>query len=91
MQIPANIVTESAHAIDKSLDRMNPFDDSDKALEKKEMPELLEMQMHLKEQLAAQQTLVDTLTQAFDTELAVQEQKRLSWSFPSKRLARHLL
>ncbi|OGW80030.1 MAG: hypothetical protein A2Z83_07565 [Omnitrophica bacterium GWA2_52_8] len=77
MQIPANIVTESAHAIDKSLDRMNPFDDSDKALEKKEMPELLEMQMHLKEQLAAQQTLVDTLTQAFDTELAVQEQKRL--------------
>lgn len=41
------------------------------------LEDLLERRMHLRERVNAQQALVETLSQAFSSELAVQEQKRL--------------
>ena len=79
---PTQVVTASAgvmgKSIGRSLDILNPFDDSGSSpLQKKSLEELLERRMHLKEKMAAQQSLVDTLSHAFNTELALQEQKRL--------------
>lgn len=62
----------------KSFDLLNPFGAGSENLDQLEIEELLERQMHLKEKIAAQKGLVTTLTQAFDTELALQERKRLS-------------
>ncbi|MBI3306317.1 MAG: outer membrane protein assembly factor BamD, partial [Candidatus Omnitrophica bacterium] len=56
---------------------VNPFDSKGSSLEKKDLQELLELEMHLKEKLNAQKNIVDILTQAFNEELAFQEQKRL--------------
>ncbi len=77
---PADIVTASTAAvvrpIGKSIEFLNPFD-SEENFEDLEIEELLERQMHLKEKVAAQRNLIDTLNQAFDSELALKEQKRL--------------
>ena len=78
--IPKNLMKASsatAKAFDKTFEFLNPFDQGDADLEDKSLQELLELKMHLKEQLSAQQNLVDTLSNAFNTELALQEQKRL--------------
>jgi hypothetical protein len=66
-----------ARSLDRSLDFLNPFggdkrDDLDQTLQA-----LLERRMHLKEKLSAQQNLVDTLSEAFNAQLAIQEKKRL--------------
>ncbi len=58
------------------LASLNPFDGLEK-LQHKSLQELLERQMHLKESIATQQSLTETLAQAFDEALALQEQKRL--------------
>ena len=63
-------------AVARSWDALNPFSGT-ADLSEKNLDELLERRMHLREQISAQQALVDTLNQAFDSELAVQEQKRL--------------
>ncbi len=80
-KVPAKVVTAPAGMMARSLNRsfevLNPFDSDAKDLGDQDLQELLERQMHLKEKIAAQQNLVDTLDQAFDTELALQEQKRL--------------
>ncbi len=60
----------------KSIDVINPFDHNEK-LENKSREELAEVQMHVKEKLSAQQNLVDTLTQAFDAQLAFRERQNL--------------
>ncbi|HXV27506.1 MAG TPA: outer membrane protein assembly factor BamD, partial [bacterium] len=66
-----------ARGVSRSFDMLNPFDSDTQDLEKKDLQELLERRMHLQEKIAAGQNLVDTLTHAFDTELAMEEQKRL--------------
>ena len=47
------------------------------ALAKKDLQGLLELKMHLSEQIKAQQDIVETLSTAFDKELASQEQRTL--------------
>lgn len=59
----------------KSVDFLNPFDA--KGLEAMSQQELLERQMHLKEQTVAEQNLIQTLTRALDSQLALEEQKRM--------------
>ncbi len=80
-KVPAKVVTAPAGMMARSLNRsfqvLNPFDSSARDLKDQDLQELLEREMHLKEKIAAQQNLVDTLNQSFDTELALQEQKRL--------------
>jgi len=76
MAAPAALVTKPVGALGHSLKAISPFGRGDD-LEDKPIEELLELRMHLKEKAAAQQNLVDTLSQAFDQELAMQEQKRL--------------
>ncbi len=80
-KVPAKVITAPAGMMARSLNRsfevLNPFDSDVKDLGDKDLQELLERQMHLKEKMAAGQNLVDTLNHAFDTELALQEQKRL--------------
>lgn len=70
------VARSTAGIVTKSLDILNPFDSSGR-LTDKNLEELLERRMHLKEKIAAQRNLTETLTQAFDAELALQEQKRL--------------
>ncbi len=78
---PAEAVAASAEAVtktlDKSFDLLNPFG-GEGSLENKTLQELLERQMHMKEKSVAQQNLVDTLSQAFNAELAMKEQKQLA-------------
>lgn len=75
------IAAQSADAVGQSIQQsinwLNPFDGKASALEDKTLDELLERQMHLKEKINSQKTMVETLGQAFDEELALQEQKRL--------------
>ncbi len=59
------------------LGRINPFDGDAKTFEGKDQQELLERRMHVKERIAVQHDLTETLSRAFDAELALQEQKRL--------------
>jgi len=69
---------EPAQLVSRSLDKINPFGGATGVeLESKTLEELLERRMHLRERLASEQAVVDTLSQAFNTELAVQEQKRI--------------
>ncbi|MCB9800302.1 MAG: outer membrane protein assembly factor BamD [Candidatus Omnitrophica bacterium] len=63
-------------AVSASLDLLNPFS-SDEDLSEMDIQQLSERRMHLHERLSAQQGMVDTLTQAFDSELAMKEQRRL--------------
>lgn len=80
-EFPTRVVAGSTSAVVKSVDQsfdfLNPFDGSRKNLSELNVQELLEMEMHLKEQVASQQSLIETLSEAFDSELALQEQKRL--------------
>lgn len=80
-QAPARLVARSAgvlvQSIDKSFSFVNPFDDRGISVENASLEELKELALHMREKIAAQQNLTDTLTQAFDAELALQEQKRL--------------
>jgi outer membrane assembly lipoprotein YfiO len=55
----------------------NPFTVETGDLQKKSIEELLELKMHLSEQVKAQQDIVDTLSTAFDKELALKEQQAL--------------
>lgn len=73
---PARLMSESTSAVGKSLDALNPFDRASES-EVSSLDQLLEKQMHLKEKITVQRNLVDILTQAFDDDLAMQEQKRL--------------
>ncbi len=53
----------------------NPFTVETGDLQKKSFEELLELKMHLSEQVKAQQDIVETLSTAFDKELALKEQR----------------
>ena len=55
----------------------NPFTAEAGDLQKKNLEELLELKMHLNEQIKAQQDIVETLTTAFDKELALREQRAM--------------
>ena len=55
----------------------NPFAVETGDLKKKSLEELLELKMHLGEQLKAQQDIVETLSTAFDKELALKEQQAM--------------
>ncbi len=75
------VVTASSGTVAKSLQKswqmVNPFDGRSSGLESKSLEELLSLRMHLKEKIVATQTMADTLSRAFDEELALQERKRL--------------
>jgi outer membrane assembly lipoprotein YfiO len=72
-------------SIDRSLDMVNPFDD--KKADPTDAQRLLERQMHLKERIATQQALVETLNQAFDSQIELQEKKRLLAQMDQKEKA----
>jgi len=72
-----------ARAVSRSWDVLNPFGDNEK-LSEKSVEELLERRMHVRERVVSQQTLVDTLSQAFNSQLAVEEQKRLLTELESR-------
>ncbi|MFA5160133.1 MAG: hypothetical protein WC484_06470, partial [Candidatus Omnitrophota bacterium] len=55
----------------------NPFTVETSNLQKKSIEELLELKMHLSEQIKAQQEIVGTLATAFDKELALREQQAM--------------
>ncbi len=55
----------------------NPFAASAGDLQAKSIEELLELKMHLTEQIKAQQDIVETLSTAFDKELALKEQREM--------------
>ena len=55
----------------------NPFAEEAGDLQKKNIEELLELKMHLSEQVKAQQDIVETLTTAFDKEMALREQRAM--------------
>lgn len=73
MQMPGKLVQNSAAAITG----LNPFHHDGSSLESMSLEALLEQQMHLKEKVAAQQGMVETLQDAFNEELALKEQKRI--------------
>ncbi len=55
----------------------NPFSVETGELKTKNVEELLELKMQLTEQIKAEQDIVDTLSTAFDKELAMKEQREL--------------
>jgi outer membrane assembly lipoprotein YfiO len=63
----------------------NPFSVQAGDLQKKNLEELLEFKMHLTEQVKAQQDIVDTLSTAFDKELALREQKAMMKTLSSNK------
>ena len=63
----------------------NPFTVETGDLQKKSIEELLELKMHLGEQIKAQQDIVDTLSTAFDKELALKEQQVLMKSLDENK------
>lgn len=63
----------------------NPFTVETGDLPKKSLEELLELKMHLGEQIRAEQDIVDTLSTAFDKELAMREQRALMKSLESEQ------
>lgn len=62
-------------SLDKSLDLINPFGDKKQPVT--DQQKLLEQQMHLNEKIAAEESIVQTLNEAFNAQLALQEQRRL--------------
>lgn len=68
----SNLTGAVRDSFGKSLDIINPFDGKEASVQSQ-----AERQMHLKESIATQQSLVQTLTEAFDAQIALQEQKRL--------------
>ncbi len=77
LTMPAGLVTVPTTAMVNSLAGLNPFQSDEKDLRELPLEKLLEREMHFKEKLAAQKGLVDTLSQAFNEELALQERQRL--------------
>jgi len=69
-ELEAMIETQSAQK-----KAFNPFTVEVGDLQKKSVEELLELKMHLNEQVKTQQEIVETLTTAFDRELALKEQQ----------------
>ncbi|MFH1800036.1 MAG: outer membrane protein assembly factor BamD [Candidatus Omnitrophota bacterium] len=63
----------------------NPFTVETGDLQKKSIEELLELKMHLAEQVKAQQDIVETLSTAFDKELALREQQAMMKSFDDQK------
>ena len=63
----------------------NPLGSETGDLKVKDIQELLELKMHLVEQVKAQQDIVDTLSTAFDKELALKEQRALMKSLESDK------
>lgn len=63
----------------------NPFTVEAGDLQKKSLEELLELKMHLSEQVKAQQDIVETLTTAFDKELALREQRAMMKSLDDNK------
>lgn len=51
----------------------------------KSLSDLLALKMHLEEKVAAQQTIVDTLSSAFNRELALQQQKEMMKSLEERK------
>lgn len=72
---PTQLVSASTGAVKKSLDVLNPFDSGTKDLT--DPQQMGEARMHLKEKIASQQNIVDTLSQAFNAQLAFEERQRL--------------
>jgi len=72
LELEAMIESQSAPKAD-----FNPFIVEAGDLQKKSIEELLELKMHLSEQVKAQQDIVDTLSTAFDKELALKEQQEM--------------
>jgi len=63
----------------------NPFTVETGDLQKKSFDELLELKMHLSEQVKAQQDIVQTLSTAFDKELAMREQRAMEKSLDDEK------
>ncbi len=86
-RIPSQVVNVSADAFTKSIDKsweiLNPFDRSGTQGEERQQ-RLLESRMHLKEKTASQQNIVQTLTEAFDAQLAFEERRRLLFKLESR-------
>jgi len=76
-RVPKKVVTQSVSVL-------NPFDASRKSWNSKSVEELRTLESHWKEKVSAQKTLVDTISQAFDEELARAEEKRLVSSVEEK-------
>jgi outer membrane assembly lipoprotein YfiO len=83
LSFPAKAFTNSTGFILKPFGILNPFVGDQKPEDMKPQ-ELIEWRMHLKEQAAAEQNIIDSLTQAFDSELALQEQRRILASLENK-------
>jgi outer membrane assembly lipoprotein YfiO len=80
----ANAVAGSTNRLIQPLAFLNPFGGDERKPEDLKPQELVELRMHLKEQAFAEQNLIDSLSQAFDTELALKEQKKIMDSLDSK-------
>lgn len=81
-------------SLDQSFDALNPFEG--RKPEDQPVEELLEQRMHLREKMTASESMVETLTQAFDKELAMTEQRRLLENIevkdqPNPRELRHTI
>lgn len=76
----ANLLNKS---FDKSMGVLNPFGHPETPLEDLPMQDLLARRMHVQEQIATQKNLIDILSQAFNDQLAFDEQKRLRASLAS--------
>ncbi|MCM8775733.1 MAG: outer membrane protein assembly factor BamD [Candidatus Omnitrophica bacterium] len=88
MNVPKQVVTTSAGAVRKSVNQSltwaNPFDGGEPGLAEKSPEELAELEMHLKEKIVAQRNVTETLSRAFDDELALQEQNRMAAALESE-------
>lgn len=74
--ILGSVTTGIRSTISRSLEVVNPFDDT-KGTTVSSAQQLLEHQMHLKERIATQQTLVETLGQALESQIALTEKRRV--------------
>lgn len=71
-------MSSTAGVLEKSLDFVNPFDGKKSAGPSGDpQQKMLEQRMHLEEKMAAQQSIIQTLNDAFNAQLALQEQRRL--------------
>lgn len=66
-----------ASSVEKSLGWLPSLSGKREDLENQSLQQLLEKRMHLREKIATQQTLIHSLEQAFNEELAIEEQRRL--------------
>lgn len=73
-KVPTQVLTQS---LTRSVDLLNPFDSKADSFGDEDLQRLNERRMHLKEQIAAQRNLIESLSEAFNVELAVQEQQQL--------------